>query len=789
MGSRIKRYSPLPTEGLNQKQVEERIDNGLVNYDNQPATKSIPQIIRDNVFTYFNFLNFALGLAILVAGSFQGEMIEAIKNCLFLGVAICNTIISIIQEVISKRIIDRLSVLASNKATVIRDSKLVEVGIEEIVLDDILSLKLGNQVVTDAIVLEGEVEVNEAFLTGEVDPIVKKAGDMLLSGSFIVSGECIARVEHIGGENYISVISSEAKYKKKVNSMIMHSFEKLLKILSILIVPVGILFFFNQYSIMGSMTEATFSTVAAVIGMIPEGLVLLTSSVMAVSVIRLSKYKVLVQQLYCIEILARVNVICLDKTGTITEGKMDVVDVIPYKKQDKEELITYLKELGNSFGEDTPTMRAIIDFFGTEDKYAETGKIPFSSARKFSAVSYTEQGSFYIGAPEFVLGEDIQQVQDILEQYVGDYRVLVVARNFKPLTEHPENLKVLGFLLIQDRIRPDAKETLEYFKEQGVLLKIISGDNYQTVESIARRAGMDDVKGIDMTTVKDEDFDDIVTRYTVFGRVTPIQKKKLVQALKRKKYTVGMVGDGVNDVLALKESDCSIAMASGSEAARNVSELVLLDSNFASMPKIVAEGRRIINNIERSSSLLLSKTIFTILLIAICVFISSEYFFIPIQLTLITMFTIGIPSFILALEPNHELVEGNFLLKVLSRSLPAALTVAFNVIMVLLFQYVFHLSDEIISSLVIFLTAMTGFILLYRICQPFNRLRRILFVLLILGFVYGSIFQSDFFNIHGVTVEIALIFAVLLLSSLYVFNKLSLTVGSYLEKKGWLHTK
>ena len=275
----------------------------------------------------------------------------------------------------------------------------------------------------------------------------------------------------------------------------------------------------------------------------------------------------------------------------------------------------------------------------------------------------------------------------------------------------------------------------------------------------------------------------------MFGRVTPIQKKKLVQALKRKKYTVGMVGDGVNDVLALKESDCSIAMASGSEAARNVSELVLLDSNFASMPKIVAEGRRIINNIERSSSLLLSKTIFTILLIAICVFISSEYFFIPIQLTLITMFTIGIPSFILALEPNHELVEGNFLLKVVSRSLPAALTVAFNVIMVLLFQYVFHLSDEIVSSLVIFLTAMTGFILLYRICQPFNRLRRILFVLLILGFVYGSIFQSDFFNIHGVTVEIALIFAVLLLSSLYVFNKLSLTVGLYLEKKGWLHTK
>ena len=445
--------------------------------------------------------------------------------------------------------------------------------------------------------------------------------------------------------------------------------------------------------------------------------------------------------------------------------------------------------MGNSFGEDTPTMRAIIDFFGTHDKFAETGKIPFSSARKFSAVSYTEQGSFYIGAPEFVLGEDIQQVHDILDQYVGDYRVLVVARNFKPLTEHPENLKVLGFLLIQDRIRPDAKETLEYFKEQGVLLKIISGDNYQTVESIARRAGMDDVKGIDMTMVKDEDFDDIVTRYTVFGRVTPIQKKKLVQALKRKKYTVGMVGDGVNDVLALKESDCSIAMASGSEAARNVSELVLLDSNFASMPKIVAEGRIIINNIERSSSLLLSKTIFTILLIAICVFISSEYFFIPIQLTLITMFTIGIPSFILALEPNHELVEGNFLLKVLSRSLPAALTVAFNVIMVLLFQYVFHLSDEIISSLVIFLTAMTGFILLYRICQPFNRLRRILFVLLILGFVYGSIFQSDFFNIHGVTVEIALIFAVLLLSSLYVFNKLSLTVGSYLEKKGWLHTK
>lgn len=769
----IKRYEPNFKEGLTKEQVCERINDGLVNFDNQPKTKTIGQIIRGNLFTYFNFLNIVLGSSIIIVGILQGQLLDSLKNCLFMGVIICNTIISTIQEIISKKIIDRLSFLSSSKVKVIRSCEKLEISLEEIVLDDVISLAIGDQVATDAIILDGEVEVNEAFLTGEVEPVLKKKGDMILSGSFIVSGTCYGRVEHVGSDNYIATISQEARYNKKVNSIIMNSFEKMLKILSILIIPIGILFLINQYSITNNIYESVFATVAALIGMIPEGLILLTSSVMAVSVIRLSKYKVLVQQLYCIETLARVDVICLDKTGTITEGKMQVFDTVLENNFTKEDVYKSLREICNVSNDNNSTFQAINSKFGKSCEWILNDSIPFSSTRKFSAVNFLEHGSYYLGAPEFVLGKDFSKFEENIQNYQEKYRVLVLAHSKDKLDSNPKNLEVMAFILIQDIIRKSAKETLEYFDSQKVLVKIISGDHYKTVSNIALEAGVKNVVGVDATTLKDEELEDAVIKYNVFGRVTPIQKKKIVKALKKQGFTVAMTGDGVNDVLALKEADCSIAMASGMEASRNVSQLVLLNSDFSSMPHIVAEGRRTINNIERSASLLLVKTIFTILLVLLCIFLSSKYFFIPIQLTLITAFTIGIPSFILALEPNTEIVKGNFLLKVIGKSVPAALTVVFNVILIMMFKYAFDLGEEVVSSLVVFLTGMSGFIFLYRLCQPFNYFRLILWFLLLDGFIYCSIFQYSFFNIKAINFEIGLIFLVLLICSLYIFDKLN----------------
>jgi cation-transporting ATPase E len=769
----IARYCPSEEVGLQEEQVKQRFQEGLVNFDDQPKTKSIKQIIASNFFTYFNFLNICLGAAVLSAGIFSGQWFQGMKNCLFMGVIIINSIISIIEEIISKKIIDKLSILSESKVTVIRDGKKCEKSIEEIVLDDVIELKSGHQVVSDAVILSGEVEVNEAFITGESEAIVKCAGDMILSGSFIVSGVVRARVDHIGSDNYVSTISAGAKYMKKANSVIMDSFEKLLRIISFFIVPIGIIMYFSQLNATNyNVTEAIFATVAALIGMIPEGLVLLTSSVMAVSVIRLSRYKVLVQQLHSMETLARVDVICLDKTGTLTEGKMALKKVCPTSKSTKEEMEEILKAIASCSLDENSTMQALKNYYEQDSDLECLEQIAFSSSRKFSAFSFPQYGSIYIGAPE-ILFKGSQKVKKMVEPYQNDYRVLVLAKSSEKLTKTPSKLDFLGYLLIEDVIRPEAKDTLTYFKDQGVMVKIISGDNVSTVLSIAKRVGLSNVSGIDVSNLSDEELYDVLGDYDVYGRVAPRQKQLIIKYLQEMGHTVAMTGDGVNDVLALKASDCGIALASGSESARNVSQLVLLDSNFDSLPRVVAEGRRTINNIERSSSLLLVKTIYTVLLILFSIIISTKYFFVPIQLTLITGFTIGIPSFILALEPNRELVTGNFLLKIVSKSLPVALTVVFNVILITAFKETFHLSYALSSTLSVFLTATTGFIFLYRICKPFNFLRTLLFLFLLNGFIYCAIFQYEFFSISEITNETFLIFIVLYICSMYIFDKLN----------------
>ena len=752
--------------GLTSQEVTERIQKNLVNYNNQPRTKSIKEIIYSNLFTYFNFLNIFLGAAVILAGLFSGRLLYSLKNCLFMGVIFCNTVISTVQEIVSKKIIDKLSVISSSKATVLRDGKEEVIEMDNIVLNDIVLLKNGNQIIVDSIIRDGAVEVNESFITGESNTILKKKGDTLLSGSFVVSGSCVAEVIHVGKDNYINTISSEAKYIKENNSVILNSFEKIVRVLSIIIIPLGAALFCNQYLIIGSsISDAIINTVAALIGMIPEGLVLLTSSVMAVSIIRLGKYKVLVQQLYCIETLSRVNVICLDKTGTITTGNMKVYDIIPNKNYTKGEFTKILEKITMALYDDSPTFKALKDRFNKDIKVDVLEKITFSSERKFSAVRLTE-GSFYIGAYEYVLKSEKNLDYSLINDYQQDYRILVVCKNRQQLSKTPTNLEVIGFVLIEDEIRKEAKDTLEYFKSQGVKIKIISGDNPLTVLNIAKKAGIkDDLKAIDASIINEDNVEELVVENDIFGRVTPRGKKLIILALKKLGYITAMTGDGVNDVLALKEADCSVAMASGSDAARAVSQIVLLDNNFASMPKIVAEGRRTINNIERSASLLLVKTIYTILIILTCLFTQNEYFFIPIQLTLITTCTIGIPSFVLALEPNTNIVSGNFILKIFKNSIPAGVTVFLNIVIIILFKNAFALSDEVVNALAVLLTGTTGFIHLYKISKPFNLLRGFLFAFLLLAFLYGVIFQYSFFDLSSMNLQIALILFLLIIFS------------------------
>ena len=760
--------------GLSSEEVQKRIEENLVNYVDVPPTKTIKQIIISNFCTYFNFLNVLLGGAILVAGIIGGKFFDAIKNCLFMGVIIANSVISTAQEIISKKIIDKLSVLSASKVAGIRNGKEVELSVEEIVLDDILEYKLGNQVVVDSVIREGTVEVNEAFITGESKAIIKKKGDTILSGSFIVSGFATVQVLHIGADNYISKISKEAKYDKKTNSVIMSSFEGLLKVLSIAIIPVGILLLINQMEVTNDITSAIFNTVGALIGMIPEGLLLLTSSVMAVSVARLAKFNVLVQQLYCIETLARVDVICLDKTGTITSGEMRMKEFIADKGIKKDYAERVISNLCYAFKNVNDTMKAIQNKYTLKGTWEVIDVVEFSSSRKYSAATFKDEGTFYLGAPEFVLKEQVKNYKEILEKY-SDYRTLVLAKDGK------NEKQVLGFLIIEDTIRQTAPATLEYFKKQGVRVKIISGDNFQTVASIARRAGLTDVNGVDARTITEENVSEAVEKYDVFGRVTPEQKKMLIKALQSQGHTVAMTGDGVNDVLALKCADCSIAMASGSDAAKNVSQLVLLDSNFASLPEVVAEGRRTINNVERSASLLLIKTIFTSILVCVCILTKSEYFYLPIQLSLITTCTISVPSFFLALEPNHNRVKGNFMLKVVSKSIPPALTVVFNVIMILLFRNQFNIDADLTSTLIVIMTGTTGFINLSRICRPFNTFRTILYTILLSLFLYVIVYHSSFFYLSQINFNTILLYTVFYICSIWVFDKLNIIIDFILK--------
>ena len=759
------RFHPDPKKGLSQGQVAARVAEDLVNHNSTVPTKSVACIIRDNVCTLFNLVITILGVAVLLVGSY--------KNLLFMGIMFCNLIIGIVQEIRAKRIIDRLSLLSAAGAHVVRDGKTSVIPVEEIVLDDVLELERGNQVICDCILLDGTCDVNESLITGESDSVGKKPGDLLLSGSFVVNGRCRARAEHVGAENYVSVISNEARRHKKAKSEIMNALQRIILVVSIAIIPIGAALFYNQYNLDGNtLQHAVVFTTAALIGMIPEGLVLLTSSVLAISVIRLSKHQVMVQELYCIEALARVDVLCLDKTGTITEGSMELKEVRPLDGVSDEAVEEALSHLCAVMEDDTPTFCSIASRYGGKPSKKAERILPFSSEKKWSGAYFGEKGGYVLGAPEMIL-PDLGKYKPLADELAAQGRVLLLAHSKGDFAgkELPAALSPMALLLIQDVIRPDAKDTLRYFAEQGVTLKVISGDNPITVSTIARRVALPDAdRYVDATTLHTpEDIADAVERYAVFGRVSPQQKKQMVQALQKKKHTVAMTGDGVNDVLALREADCSVAMASGNDAARNVSQLVLLDSNFSSMPQVVREGRRSINNLQRSASLFIVKTIYSICLALLFLFLPMRYPFVPIHLTLISALTIGYPSFVLALEPNHDRIRGSFIKNVVSRSVPTAATILTGVVSVMLVGPCFGLTEGQVSTVCVMLAAFTGLLLIFKLCTPFNLLRRLLFGSICAALLLCFLFFQSFFSLTAFSTPLLLAGAIALAGVFLLF--------------------
>lgn len=772
---RMERIAADPQSGLSAEQVKRRFAQGENNYKVESSTLSVSEIVRSNVCTYFNLV-FAL-IAVLLA------IVGAWSDMLFLPIIVANTCIGIIQEVHSKKVLDKLSILNAPHAVVIRDGKRQEIPADQLVLDDIVEFSAGSQIPADAKVVSGELQVNESLITGESDEIEKREGDSLLSGSFVVSGKACARLEKVGKDSYISKLTLQAtKSKKGEQSEMIRSLNYLIMVMGIIIIPIGIALFVQSFIYNeGTFHDSITGMVAAIIGMIPEGLYLLTSVALAVSSVRLAQKKVLIHDMKCIETLARVNVLCVDKTGTITEPGMHVYDFSVLDGADQLEISQLLADFVAAQEKDNATMEALKAHFSNGSGMRAREVYSFSSETKYSGAVMNDGKSYVIGAPEFVLRGQFAQYQEQIATYSSKgYRVLVFAQyegtlDRKPLTEP---VLPLCFVMLANPIRKGAKETFTYFAENDVDIKVISGDNPLTVSVIAAEAGIVGAERfVDASTLKEkEDYYRAVEEYTVFGRVTPSQKRMLVQALKEHKKTVAMTGDGVNDVLALKDADCSVAMASGSEAASNVAQLVLLDSDFSRMPSVVAEGRRVVNNIERTAALYIVKNIFSMLLAIFSVILMLDYPLEPSQVSLISMFTIGIPSFVLALEPNKELIRGHFLTNVLVRALPAGLTDFIVVSGLVIFCREFQVDLDCLSTSCTILVAIVGFMILHRIARPMNTGHIVMLVGVIAGWILCMLFGGSFFGITGISKQCEMLMVIFAIITEPVLRYLSLIV-------------
>lgn len=799
----------VPIIGLTSEEVRERIDKGLTNHTDISTQKTVGQIVKSNLLTYFNLIFLILTVLLCIVGSF--------RNLTFLPVIIGNTVIGIFQELRAKKTLDKMSMLNAPHSIVVRDGEQQQIQSEELVKDDIIILSAGNQICADATVLSGSISVNEALLTGESDEIKKKSGDRLMSGSFVVSGQCYAKLDKVGNESYISQLTAQAKAMGDgEQSEMIRYINKLVKWVGIIIIPVGIILFCQAYIMNGeTFKKSVVSMVAAVLGMIPEGLYLLTTVALALSTIRLAKKQVLLHDMKSIETLARVDVLCVDKTGTITEPGMQVTELVISGRcgdaeMDKRAFAHLLADYSAVIEDNNATMEAIRAYVAKNEIEKGSRTLlktqPFTSANKYSKVSFVE-GDYMLGAPEFIMKDRYDEISEEIEEYQSKgYRVLLMAeQSGSSAMADTENaadtdksgqqapgvkgaadmassragmVSPIGYIVLSNPIRENAESTFTYFKEQGVAIKVISGDNPATVSEVAKRAGIDGAENyVDASTLASEkDITEAVDKYTVFGRVTPKQKQLIVRALQKQKHTVAMTGDGVNDILAMKDADCSIAMASGSEAAAQAAQTVLLDSDFGRMPYVVFEGRQVVNNIQRSASLFLVKNIFSLLMAIFSAIFAITYPLEPSQISLISMFTIGLPGFLLALEPNRNRIEGNFMVNVMLKALPAGLTDVLSVGALVICGQVFNLPSEDIATAGTMLLAVVGFMIIIKISHPFNKMKYGVLIINIVGLLFCGLFLGRLFAIESISNICFLLMVVFAFAAESMFRYLTLFV-------------
>ena len=792
---RVQHFAPDPAVGLTRQQVQTRIDEGRTNFVEDDNSRSVSKIVCSNIFTYFNLIFFILAAVLLYEGSY--------KNLTFLGVVVANTLIGIVQEVKAKRTLDSLKIVSEPEVSVIRDGKLCKVPGRELVLDDIVIFEAGNQICADAVLAEGELTVNESLVTGESDEIKKEPGDELLSGSFVVSGTAKARLDRVGEDAFAARLAKNAKAaKKQQRPGMMRSLTRLIQIIGIVIIPFGLFMFWNQHHVLGLAERVSVeNTAASLLGMIPEGLYLLTSVALAASTVRLAKKDTLVHDMKCIETLARVDVLCVDKTGTITEPEMQVASILPVEDAAPETISRKLREFARNMTSDNETMKALKKLWKDEAPDGKAVRVKgFSSRTKYSAVDFGTE-AYILGAPEMLLPELSGDLKELVRRHssTGARVLLFASYQYQKMSGNDifadgaptGELTPMALLILQNPVRPEARETFGYFKDQGVAIKVISGDNPVTAAMAAQKAGIPDAEYyVDVSALTKEDLMKAAGKYTVFGRVTPEQKRILIRALKKQGHTVAMTGDGVNDVLALKDADCSIAMASGSEAAANVSDLVLLNSDFSGMPHIVAEGRRVINNIQRSATLFLSKNIFSFVLSLLSLLTASLYPLKPTQISVISALMIGAPSFFLALEPNESLIRGKFLPNVMIHAAPAALTSVFIVQWTVLMGDAFGLGNDITSTLCFFLYAFAAYLMLYYVCSPITPWHGVLFGLMGVGFLLSLFVIPGWIQIVPLDYKSVLVLVPMLLLTLPVahtmhglFTKLELRLARPKKEK------
>lgn len=789
--------------GLTDEEVRQRVEEGLTNRTDISTDKTTKEIVISNVFTYFNLIFLVITILLIMVGSF--------RNLTFLPIIIGNTVIGIVQEIRAKKTLEKMSLLNAPYADVIRNGSVKQISTEELVKDDVILLTAGKQICADAVVISGNIQVNESLLTGEADEVEKTEGSTLMSGSFVVSGECYARLEKVGNESYISKLSLEAKSMGgKEQSEMIRSINLIVKWVGIVIIPIGLILFWQSHFVNGeSITKSVTSTVAAIIGMIPEGLYLLTTVALALSTMKLARKKVLLHDMKSIETLARVDVLCVDKTGTITEPDMKLKEIFLCKNSGADgtqtaltldELKSLILDYANASVDNNATMLA-LKAYAADALTSNTSALhrtavsqqAFSSSLKYGSVTFSD-GTYLLGAPEFIMHEDFARIEEEIIPYAdkGD-RVLLFARYDGENVENGINGSVtpLGFVALANPIRENAVKTFEYFKSQGVAIKVISGDNPRTVSRIAIQAGIESAESfVDAATLDTEDkIADAVNKYTVFGRVTPKQKKQLVKALQAKGHTVAMTGDGVNDILAMKDADCSVAMASGSEAAAQAAQVVLLDSDFAHMPDVVYEGRRVVNNIQRSASLFLVKNIFSLLLSLFSVILMVTYPLEPAQVSLISMFTIGVPGFLLALEQNKDRIKGRFITNVMLKALPGGLTDVIAVGALVVCGEVFCISDASIGTIATLVLSVVGFMILFKISEPLNGMKYAVIIGNIAGLVFSGFFLKKLFALTDLSNICILLMIVFGFAAESLFRNLTLLVeklrGSYEKKKGF----